>query len=163
MYNPSVIKTCAQLFLIGPTVSWRLMTMTIASAQVIAQRSRILMKGPKNKQQRREISGMVFEKFWGAGEATHAGLTSLVRENTASAIELISLFTLPIASHKGPTDTPTLFKYAFFPIAIATTSLLIPTRVALSVVRLFLESTQPLHKRVTANAKRLHRTKQFVN
>src|SRR3954471_18237609 len=77
MSNSSLAKTWVEILFIGPLLSWRVIKMAVASAQVIGHRSSLVIKGPKNRQERKEFRTMIHEKFLGAGEASTAYFTSL--------------------------------------------------------------------------------------
>lgn len=163
MSDYSIANAWIDMLLIGPRLSWRVIEMAVASARVISKRSRIIARPRKTRSERREYRTMISEKLQGSAEATNAYVVSfsnkgipIAKDTTAAATKTLDALFSVLNSR-----SPFAFISAYAHLIAALAKLLIaaPMQIINFIASIFLNSTAPLAQRVTANAKRLSKTK----
>jgi hypothetical protein len=165
MANSSFPKAWAEMVFVGPMLSWRMLKMAVASARVIRRRSSLIISGPKSAQERKEYRKMIQEKFQGLGEASTAYFASF-KQSLPVAFALSSRGVTAINAWNAlfAARTPISFfrNYVRLGAALGWLFIAIFLEECVFLPRLFLNTTQPLSKRVSANAARLSRGSQRV-
>ena len=159
MAKVSFAKVWADVLFIGPRLIWRLAKMAIASARVIRHRSRLIARGPKTGQEQLEYRVMVQEKIQGIGEASRAYLRALNNSGSFSTKAIMAAgsatFNAWLLLFSGRNSLSFAARYVRFSLSLGWLLFLVYTQSSLFVPKLLLNSTAPLDKRVSANAKRL--------
>lgn len=161
----SILKTALQLTFIGPRIAWRVMEMMAAATQVIPARTEMFVAAVKtpNRAAANETMTMVSEKFIGSWESMSAAAASAIAGTPESMRFGISARGLLDAAHKlvrSPTLSTWIVNQGALQIKLMKAMLGLWSQALLLGLRLFMRTSEPLHKRVTANARRLNRPRR---
>ncbi len=150
----------------NPFLTWTLLAskigeMTLASAQVIGQRSnRMAMSGmPPNARDQREFSLMSQEKVMAAAESAQAlTLSMMMLSRQIHALALKQILTgawasLSLASSRTPAQSAA--RQAKLVRDTMANSAVAASQLSTSAARLVKKGLKPIHSRATGNAKRL--------
>ena len=153
------VQSWIEIFFIGPKLVWQTTKMSIASARVITQRSRLIATGPRSSSERREYPRMVQEKIHGGREAAEASLQSLITAGPTMINTVFAKFfdvakdSLALITNRKPAACIKLA--AQWVRSTTAFVLVIPIQIYVFLAALIFSAAAPLDKRVSANAKRL--------
>lgn len=159
-----MMRSWVDMLFIGPKLTWRFATMTVASISVIARRSRLLAATSQTARERREYRAMIQEKFLGSGESAAASLRSFSSAapvlSNAIFFQVTEFASAFLALMGGGNRRTWQARYLRFVVNTSALLISLPMHLYIFMLTIIFKTAAPLHKRVTANAKRLRRWKK---
>lgn len=163
MSSESIFQSILKLTFIGPRVAWRVLEMAAAATQVVPARVGMLATATKkpSRAAASESFRMVSEKIIGSWESmfntaeTINGAGATIQRAAFGETQIKALS--KVLASRNPVDL--IVNVGAFQFGLIKTWVSFPFQVTLFWYRLFMRGSEPLHSRVTANAKRLKRSR----